>query len=156
ARRRRADRRGRRGPAHRPHRLGRAGVRRGVAVSVTTMLPEPAAARGLATVDPDSGQVLAVYYREPRLGRRPLGVPLQPRQAHRRIETVIESLADPPADVADAYLRLHLLSHRVIRPHEANLDGIFGVLPNVAWTTEGPMLPERAARERARVLGVDK
>jgi len=120
------------------------------------MRSEPAAARGLAAEDPDSGQVLAVWYPEPRLGTEPADVELSPREGERVVETVIESLADPPADVPDAYLRLHLLSHRIIRPHEANLDGIFGVLANVAWTTDGPMLPERAARLRARVLGVDK
>ena len=57
--------------------------------------------------------------------------------------TVIGSLADPPADAHDAYLRLHLLSHRLVRPHEANLTGLFGVLPNVAWTTPRPGRPGR-------------
>ena len=78
----------------------------------------------------------------------------------------IGSLADPPKDAADAYLRLHLLSHRLIRPHQANLDGIFGLLANVAWTSAGPCPPERvdelrlerAARRAGRltVYGVDK
>jgi 2,3,4,5-tetrahydropyridine-2-carboxylate N-succinyltransferase len=120
------------------------------------MRSEPAAGRGLATLDPDSGEVLAVWYPEPRLGAEPAAGKLEPRDGEEVVETRIGSLADPPADVADAYLRLHLLSHRLIRPHEANLDGIFGVLPNVAWTADGPMLPERAARARARVLAVDK
>jgi 2,3,4,5-tetrahydropyridine-2-carboxylate N-succinyltransferase len=44
----------------------------------------------------------------------------------------------PPADVADAYLRLHLLSHRLCPPRSINLDGIFAVLPTVVWTTVGP------------------
>ena len=43
-----------------------------------------------------------------------------------------------PAGATDAYLRLHLLSHRLVRPRSINLDGIFGVLANVAWTTHGP------------------
>ena len=43
-----------------------------------------------------------------------------------------------PADTADAYLRLHLLSHRLVSPATINLDGIFGVLPNVVWTSAGP------------------
>ena len=43
-------------------------------------------------------------------------------------------LDDPPVDAHDAYLRLHLLSHRLIRPHGANLDGVFGLLNNVVWT----------------------
>ena len=81
------------------------------------------------------------------------------------IATVIPDLADPPADTADAYLRLHLLSHRLLRPHEANLDGIFGVLPNVAWTSAGPVDPVqldavrlrfRAAGRPLNVYGVDK
>lgn len=45
----------------------------------------------------------------------------------------------PPADSADAYLRLHLLSHRLVRPNSMNLDGIFKVLPNVCWTSLGPV-----------------
>ena len=81
------------------------------------------------------------------------------------IATVIGDLSQPPADTADAYLRLHLLSHRLIRPHEANLDGIFGVLPNVAWTSAGPVDPAdldavrlrfRAAGRPLNVYGVDK
>ena len=55
--------------------------------------------------------------------------------------TVIGSLAEPPADAYDGYLRLHLLSHRLIRPHEADLSGLFGVLANVAWTSYGPVDP---------------
>ena len=57
----------------------------------------------------------------------------------------------------DAYLRLHLLSHRLVRPHAINLDGIFGVLPNVAWTSLGPgrrSASSTAARLRARAAGV--
>ena len=62
-----------------------------------------------------------------------------PRRAHRvAVTTVIDDLDAPPADAYDAYLRLHLLSHRLVSPHELNLDGIFGVLPNVAWTSHGP------------------
>jgi 2,3,4,5-tetrahydropyridine-2,6-dicarboxylate N-succinyltransferase len=81
------------------------------------------------------------------------------------IVTVIEDLQEPPADTADAYLRLHLLSHRLIRPHGANLDGVFGVLPNVAWTSAGPVDPAeidavrlrfRAAGRPLAVYGVDK
>ena len=83
----------------------------------------------------------------------------------RTVRTVIDDLQAPPADVADAYLRLHLLSHRLVQPRSINLDGIFGILPNVAWTTRGPVALEElpAARLRARthgehlvVLGVDR
>src|SRR5688572_4099903 len=45
----------------------------------------------------------------------------------------------PPASPSDAYLRLHLLSHRLAAPRTLNLDGIFGVLNNVAWTDRGPV-----------------
>jgi len=66
----------------------------------------------------------------------------------------------PPETVPEAYLKLHLLSHRLVRPHETVLDGIFGVLPNVAWTDRGAValseLAERQfdARLRGEVLEV--
>lgn len=66
-----------------------------------------------------------------------------------------------PADVSDGYLRLHLLSRREVAPHGLNLDGIFGVLTNVAWTTEGPVLPNKvdalraAAGPEGRSVGVN-
>ena len=65
-----------------------------------------------------------------------------------------------PANVPEGYLKLHLLSHRLVKPHGTVLDGLFGVLPNVAWTNEGAIdiseLPERqlAARLRGEVLEV--
>jgi 2,3,4,5-tetrahydropyridine-2,6-dicarboxylate N-succinyltransferase len=67
------------------------------------------------------------------------------------VTTAIGSLADPPADAYDAYLRLHLLSHRLIRPHQANLDGLFGVLNNVAWTSQGPVDPAALPAVQARL-----
>ena len=72
------------------------------------------------------------------------------------VTTAIGSLADPPADAYDAYLRLHLLCHRLIRPHQANLDGLFGVLSNVAWTSLGPVDPPAlpAVQARLRQAGV--
>jgi 2,3,4,5-tetrahydropyridine-2-carboxylate N-succinyltransferase len=63
--------------------------------------------------------------------------------------TIDESAA--PADVSDAYLRLHLLSRRDVAPHEINLTGVFGVLTNVAWTTVGPVLPDQVDRLRSAV-----
>lgn len=65
-----------------------------------------------------------------------------------------------PANVPEGYLKLHLLSHRLVKPHGTNLEGLFGVLPNVAWTSEGAIdiseLPERqlAARLRGEILEV--
>ena len=54
------------------------------------------------------------------------------------VRTTIGRLAAPPADAHDAYLRLHLLSGRLVRPRGCNLDGIFGALANVVWTSHGP------------------
>lgn len=72
------------------------------------------------------------------------------------IRTQIASLQDAPVDVHDAYLRLHLLSHRLVRPNTINLDGLFQLLPNVAWTTLGPCALDEIdeARIKARVKGV--
>ena len=68
-----------------------------------------------------------------------------------------------PTSTVDAYLRLHALSHLVVRPNELNLDGIFAHLPNVAWTNAGPVHPDDAARLRPllqragiQVQGLDK
>ena len=80
------------------------------------------------------------------------------------VRTTIASLDDKPADGFDAYLRLHLLSHRLIAPHGANMDGIFGLLANVVWTSYGPCAVDGFERTRARlrrrgpvtVYGVDK
>ncbi|TML06277.1 MAG: 2,3,4,5-tetrahydropyridine-2,6-dicarboxylate N-succinyltransferase, partial [Actinobacteria bacterium] len=130
-----------------------------------------AAAHGLSTIDLASGRVLDAAYPAPVLASEPVGSPATASEDELRavriepVTTVIEDLNAPPADVADAYLRLHLLSHRLVRPNGLNLDGIFGVLPNVAWTSLGPVEIDQVAatRERARakgshlmVLGVDK
>jgi 2,3,4,5-tetrahydropyridine-2,6-dicarboxylate N-succinyltransferase len=80
------------------------------------------------------------------------------------VRTVIASLDDKPADTYDAYLRLHLLSHRLIQPHGASVDGIFGVLANVVWTSFGPCAVDGFELVRARlrrrgavaVYGIDK
>ncbi|MDP9418529.1 MAG: 2,3,4,5-tetrahydropyridine-2,6-dicarboxylate N-succinyltransferase, partial [Actinomycetota bacterium] len=132
---------------------------------------------GLATVT-DEGQVLDTWYPEPRLGA-PAGEDHEPpahlvaatqRDDLRGVElqpvlTTIESLDLAPATTADAYLRLHLLSHRLVPPHGLSVEGIFGVLPNVVWTDAGPCAVEgfEAARlrllsagRRVTVYGVDK
>ncbi|CRK61680.1 2,3,4,5-tetrahydropyridine-2,6-dicarboxylate N-succinyltransferase [Alloactinosynnema sp. L-07] len=80
------------------------------------------------------------------------------------VRTSIDDLEAPPADAYDAYLRLHLLSARLVRPHGQNLDGLFGLLTNVVWTNHGPCAVEgfEATRLRLRsrgqvtVYGVDK
>jgi 2,3,4,5-tetrahydropyridine-2-carboxylate N-succinyltransferase len=59
----------------------------------------------------------------------------------------------PPANVPEGYLKLHLLSHRLVQPHGTNLEGLFGILPNVAWTSEGAIdINELAARQLAARL----
>jgi 2,3,4,5-tetrahydropyridine-2,6-dicarboxylate N-succinyltransferase len=78
--------------------------------------------------------------------------------------TAISSLDDKPTDAYDAYLRLHLLSHRLVTPHGLNADGFFGVLTNVVWTNHGPCAVDGFETVRARlrrrgpvtVYGVDK
>jgi 2,3,4,5-tetrahydropyridine-2,6-dicarboxylate N-succinyltransferase len=79
------------------------------------------------------------------------------------VRTVIPDLSAPPVDTHDVWLRLHLLSHRLIRPHGADLTGIFGLLTNVAWTSAGPVEAVgfnvhrlRAAVGHVTVFGVDK
>jgi 2,3,4,5-tetrahydropyridine-2,6-dicarboxylate N-succinyltransferase len=128
---------------------------------------------GLATVH-GTGQVLDAWFPAPALdddATAPDGVDLErlvvddhDRNVSRKVVHVVIALDEPPADVPDAYLRLHLLSHRLVRPHQVNLDGIFGVLPNVVWTSRGPCAAEGFELTRARllaqgpvtVLGVDK
>lgn len=72
-----------------------------------------------------------------------------------QVDIAIDSLAAPPATVPDAYLRLHLLSARLVEPNSINVDGIFRVLPNNAWTSLGPVRPGDvpAVRLRARAAG---
>jgi 2,3,4,5-tetrahydropyridine-2,6-dicarboxylate N-succinyltransferase len=81
------------------------------------------------------------------------------------VVSYVESLDDPPLDAHDVYLRLHLVSHRLVEPHGVNLDGVFGLLGNVVWTNLGPCAVEgfedlrlrlRSAGQGVQVLGVDK
>lgn len=67
------------------------------------------------------------------------------------VDVSIASLADKPASTEDAYLRLHLLSERAVKPNALNLDGVFGLLTNVAWTSAGPVLPARVPELREKV-----
>jgi 2,3,4,5-tetrahydropyridine-2-carboxylate N-succinyltransferase len=86
------------------------------------------------------------------------------RGTEQKVVFVQVNLDEAPADTADAYLRLHLLSHRLVRPNTINLDGIFGKLPNVVWTNFGPAAVEGFELTRAKlrrrgavtVYGVDK
>jgi 2,3,4,5-tetrahydropyridine-2-carboxylate N-succinyltransferase len=142
---------------------------------------------GLATIS-SSGTVLDTWYPQPRLDAPEGGTPgtavlnalqltaelgpdlggLVRTDAARGVEvvavrTVVPDLAAPPADAHDVYLRLHLLSHRLVKPREVDLDGIFGLLANVAWTSAGPVeaagfdaVRLRAAVGTLTVFGVDK
>ena len=84
----------------------------------------------------------------------------QLRESGRPVVAVLLQDDQPAANVPEAYLKLHLLSHRLVKPHGTNLEGLFGALPNVAWTSEGAIdleeLPARqlAARLRGEVLEV--
>ena len=69
------------------------------------------------------------------------------------VRTVIASLNDKPADTYDAYLRLHLLSHRLVAPHGLNAAGFFGLLTNVVWTNHGPCAVDGFEVVRARLRG---
>ncbi|MFF5079866.1 2,3,4,5-tetrahydropyridine-2,6-dicarboxylate N-succinyltransferase [Actinoplanes sp. NPDC000266] len=134
----------------------------------------PAWGIGLATVTAD-GQVLDTWFPFLGLGDLPAEPPVLPAGltgpralpglSTVEVRTTIGSLADPIKDASDAYLRLHLLSHRLVVPNGLNLDGIFGALANVAWTSAGPCpadrvdelrFLERAAGRHLAVYGVDK
>ena len=140
------------------------------------LLTSPASALGLATYASTAADaaILDVWYPAPALSAEPTPVAHLADAAGedpirgvvtRVVQTNIADLSAPPVDVADAYLRLHLLSHRLVQPRTINVEGIFGVLPNVAWTTLGPVpidtltevqLGARIAGEPMVVLGVDK
>jgi 2,3,4,5-tetrahydropyridine-2-carboxylate N-succinyltransferase len=70
------------------------------------------------------------------------------------VEVAIESLEAPPASTEDAWLRLHLLSELAAKPNEINLEGLFGLLENVAWTSAGPVLPGQV--DALRALAADE
>ena len=131
---------------------------------------------GLATITLD-GTTLDTWYPAPQLGEpgsdegaaASLSAFERVDEA-RRVRTVVRTttirLDEAPATTEDAYLRLHLLSHRLVQPNSINLDGIFAVLPNVVWTDAGPcaVADFEATRMRLRardgrpvtVLGIDK
>ncbi len=141
--------------------------------------PTSAWAFGLATfagVDGEGG-VLDTWFPALQLGSPPPDVEapagltaLEGVDDLRRVRrtvvlTAAEDLQAPPADTHDAWLRLHLLSHRLVAPHSVNLDGLFGLLTNVVWTSEGPCAVDgfemtrlrlRGAGRQVAVYGVDK
>ena len=109
----------------------------------------------------DSTQLRELATMLHKMGENALG-DLATRLAESDRPIVAALLADnhPASSVEEAYLKLHLLSHRLVKPHQTDLTGLFGLLPNVAWTDEGPVdlteLPQRQldARLRGTVLEV--
>jgi len=125
-----------------------------------------------------AGRVLDAWFPEPTLGPLPSAAAAphelaaltgsQEHAADRGVRLDVAvceiDLDQPPTGTEDAYLRLHLLSHRLVQPNEVNLDGIFGVLPNNVWTNYGPCPLEDFERTRmslrrkgpVQVFGIDK
>ncbi len=149
------------------------------AAESTAASPSTAWAFGLASfagVDGEGG-VLDTWYPAPALGS-PGGDVEAPAELTKLegvdevrgirravVLTTIDDLQAGPTDTHDAWLRLHLLSHRLVKPHTISLDGIFGLLTNVVWTSAGPCAVDgfEATRMRLRhafghvsVYGVDK
>jgi 2,3,4,5-tetrahydropyridine-2,6-dicarboxylate N-succinyltransferase len=137
------------------------------------MTSRPAWGHGLATIAGDT--VLDTWFAAPALGEaegdpyiapafiEELTGPDERRAVRLDYVLVSIDLDEAPASTPDAYLRLHLLSHLLVKPNELNLDGIFAHLPIVAWTNIGPIHPAdfarlRPALQRAGVFahGIDK
>ncbi|MCZ4079478.1 2,3,4,5-tetrahydropyridine-2,6-dicarboxylate N-succinyltransferase [Rhodococcus sp. H36-A4] len=146
------------------------------------MSAQGASAIGIANIT-TSGVVLDTWYPSPELGGNgPVGttrlegsdIPAEfaalvgPDEARGvdvvAVRTTIASLDDAPIDAHDVYLRLHLLSHRLVQPHGLSLDGQFGFLANVVWTNFGPAAVDGfetvrtrlRARGHVTVLSIDK
>jgi 2,3,4,5-tetrahydropyridine-2-carboxylate N-succinyltransferase len=127
---------------------------------------------GISTIAKD-GSTLDTYFHQLGLGAAEAsrddlasleGADNEREITRKLVKTEIE-LDKPPASVADAYLRLHLLSHRLVKPHGLSLEGIFSILNNVIWTSHGPCaiagfdqvrLKLRAKYGYLAIYGVDK
>jgi len=130
---------------------------------------------GLTTYSADD-TVLDVWFPSPALGEAPDGAAApteltalagadELRGVTRTVELIGTDLDAAPTTTQDVWLRLHLLSHRLVQPHGQNLDGVFGLLTNVVWTSAGPCAVEgfeltrarlKAAGQHVTVYGVDK
>jgi 2,3,4,5-tetrahydropyridine-2-carboxylate N-succinyltransferase len=111
---------------------------------------------GIATIDAATNMVLDTWFPDPHLGAPPANfdphlIPsslghLEGDDAVRGVHlmgvTTVSDLTQPPASTSDAYLRLHLLSRCLVQPNSMNLEGIFGILPLVAFTNRGPVSPD--------------
>jgi 2,3,4,5-tetrahydropyridine-2-carboxylate N-succinyltransferase len=137
--------------------------------------PSTAWGLGLATLA-DDGTVLDVWFPEPVLGDAPADAAAlrdrlealagrdDARRVRREVREVTAALQEPATTTEDMWLRLHLLSHRLVRPHTIVMDGAFGLLTNVVWTSAGPCAVAGFEETRARlqaagpvmVYGVDK
>jgi 2,3,4,5-tetrahydropyridine-2,6-dicarboxylate N-succinyltransferase len=131
-----------------------------------------ASGHGIATIA--KGTTLDVWFPAPSLSSLSASAPAEltalagtdeARGVSREVVSIEIDITKPPANAADAYLRLHLLSHRLVKPHGLALDGIFGILSNVVWTSVGPCAVEgfeitrarlKAAHGHVSVYGVDK
>lgn len=141
-------------------------------------MSQRAAGYGIATLingGEKDGTVLDTWFPAPVLGALPASAPAEfaslsiadnARGVRSEVVGIEIDLATPPASVSDAYLRLHLLSHRLVKPHGQSLDGIYGILNNVVWTSAGPCPVDDFETTRAQirsatgqhiaVYGVDK
>ena len=118
-----------------------------------------ASGHGIATITA-SGVVLDVWYPNPALAPLSTAAPAELnalagaddlRGVKREVVSIQIDTEAAPTDAKDAYLRLHLLSHRLVKPHGQSLDGIFGLLANVVWTNHGPCEVEGFELVRARL-----
>lgn len=126
-----------------------------MSTSVTSNL---AHGHGIATLS--GSTVLDVWFPSPSLGAltgtpgaalAALAVADADRGVSREVVSIEIDLSKAPVDAKDAYLRLHLLSHRLVKPHGQSLDGIFGLLANVVWTSVGPCAVEGFELTRAKL-----
>ncbi len=131
-----------------------------------------ASGHGIATIS--NGTTLDVWFPSPSLSALFGSAPAElkalagadvAREVTREVISVEIDITKAPKNAADAYLRLHLLSHRLVKPHGVALDGIFGLLSNVVWTSVGPCAVDgfeitraqlKAAHGHVSVYGVDK
>jgi 2,3,4,5-tetrahydropyridine-2-carboxylate N-succinyltransferase len=131
-----------------------------------------ASGHGIATIS--NGTTLDVWFPSPSLSALSGSAPAEltalagtdiARAVTREVISIEIDITKAPVNAADAYLRLHLLSHRLVKPHGVALDGIFGLLSNVVWTSVGPCAVDGFEMTRARlkaahghvsVYGVDK
>ena len=131
-----------------------------------------ASGHGIATIF--NGTTLDVWFPSPTLSAISDSAPAElialvgtdeARGVSRTVISIEIDITKAPTNAEDAYLRLHLLSHRLVKPHGVALDGIFGLLSNVVWTSVGPCAVDgfeitrarlKAAHGHVSVYGVDK